>query len=392
MTESTTKPTDSSTIKETPVETKTQEPQTNNTEPSSSQTSQGKKRSRDELEASKDDTSSEKKDSETKTIVTETKGDNTQTDEKKENDSQNTTEESNNKTTSISTTSSTSTTTTTKSDEDSKSDEKPPAKKQKFVFGSSTSFGQSSAFGLFDQSKSVFGSSSKSVFGGSSNSPVKLETETESSKEDSTKSKTPVFGSGITFGSSSFANAFQNTLKKESIFDKLKSDADEKSKESESGKLKATDGSNGNGAKKEVYQKVHLKKQETHSGEENETTVFQVKAKLYHMEVDKVQEGWKERGVGVIKVNKFVKLPEGELQHYTARLVMRQDGILKLILNVPIVKGFKVYKGMASSLSSDKFLRFQGIEEGKPVHYALKIGQVENAATLLTHIQDCIPK
>ncbi|GME82619.1 unnamed protein product [Ambrosiozyma monospora] len=391
MTESTDKPTDSSTLKETPVEKKPEEPQTNSTEPSSSQTSQGKKRSRDELEDSKGDNESDKKESETKTTVPETKEDNTQSDEKKENEKdETTTEEAESKATS--TTSTPSTKTTTKSDEPSKEDEKPPAKKPKFVFGSSTTFGQTSAFGLIDPSKSVFGSSSKSVFGGSSSSPAKPITETESSKESSTKSKTPVFGSGVTFGSSSFANAFQNTLKKESIFDKPKSDTDDKTKDSESGKSKDTDGSNNNGPKKEVYQKVHLQKQETHSGEENETTVFQVKAKLYHMEVDKIQEGWKERGVGVIKVNKFVKLPEGEKQHYTARLVMRQDGILKLILNVPIVKGFKVYKGMASSLSSDKFLRFQGIEEGKPVHYALKIGQVENAATLQKHIEDCIPE
>ncbi|GME69415.1 unnamed protein product [[Candida] boidinii] len=138
---------------------------------------------------------------------------------------------------------------------------------------------------------------------------------------------------------------------------------------------------------REGYQVVHLEKQEVKSGEEDETTLISVKAKLYHLDLTNVSDGWKEKGIGILKVNKLAKPQE----NYSTRIVMRQDGIYKLILNVPVVKGFEVYRGMTSSLSSAKFVRIQFIENGKPTQYALKMS-LDNAANLYEIIEPLIPK
>ncbi|KAH3668278.1 hypothetical protein OGAPHI_002032 [Ogataea philodendri] len=232
--------------------------------------------------------------------------------------------------------------------DESAADEKPtPAK---FVFGARTTFGQASGFSML---------SKKNVF---DKKPEATEEKTDELKP-ATKS---VFGSGSTFG-----NAFKKAATTKSIFDEP-----QKAPEQPKDKEKA----------KEVYKAVHLEKQEVKSGEEEEQTLFQVKAKLYHMDLTKVSDGWKERGVGVLKVNKFLKSDKP----YKARLIMRQEGILKLILNVPVVPGFEVFKGMASSLNSDKFIRIQAVEDSKPVQYAFKIGMIENSSKLYEVIEQLV--
>ncbi|KAG7812364.1 hypothetical protein KL921_001596 [Ogataea angusta] len=229
-------------------------------------------------------------------------------------------------------------------------DEKKEKPESKFVFGARTTFGQASGFSML---------SKKNVF----EKPDDKDKDKTKEKKEAPKS---VFGSGSTFG-----NAFQHAIGKKSIFD----EPQEGSAEPEDKEVS-----------KEVYKKVHLEKQQVKSGEEEEETLFQVKAKLYHMDLTNVSEGWKEKGVGVLKVNKFIN----PVKHYHARLVMRQDGILKLILNAPIVKGVEVFKGMASSLNSDKFIRVQVVEDSKPVQYAFKIGMVENSSKLYNVIEGLV--
>ncbi|ODV85165.1 hypothetical protein CANARDRAFT_7814 [[Candida] arabinofermentans NRRL YB-2248] len=240
---------------------------------------------------------------------------------------------------------------------EAKTEEKEPPK---FVFGAKSSFGSASGFSVFGSKKNVFASAPED------------QTESSTFGSVSTPAKS-IFGGGSTFG-----NAFQKAMNKKSIFDSPQTDdnGDEK------------DGEEDTKPTKEVYKTVHLEKQEVKSGEEEESTVFQVKAKLYHLDLTKVSDGWKEKGVGILKVNKFL-LPK---ENYSARLVMRQEGNFKLILNVPIVKGFELFKGMASSLNSDKFIRFQVVEDKTPGQYALKIGMIENSMKLFESIKDQIPE
>ncbi|GAV30631.1 hypothetical protein PMKS-004147 [Pichia membranifaciens] len=285
-----------------------------------------------------------------------------------------------------------------KNDFSSESDQQKP----RYVFGSTTAFGNMGGFKMFGSDKNVFSSSfktekqagvgkdsqsaektglrndlSKAASAVVESGTKKYSTESnESGKEkegkdnNSTGKKAAVFGSGSTFG-----NAFQAAINKKSVFEELAPRDTEKESDDVT--------------EKDVYKKVHLEKQDVKSGEENEETVFQVKAKLYHMELSKMSLGWKERGFGIIKVNKFIKSPA---ENYTSRLVMRQNGNLKLILNLPIINGFQVLKGMPSSLTANKFIRLQVLEGGEPVQYAIKVGQPENATKLFGSIREQIPE
>lgn len=273
----------------------------------------------------------------------------------------------------------------------------------KFVFGSTTGFGNMGGFKMFSNRNNIFSESikdepnvtkdsaktiGKELNEGAENEKNVEENEKAKEKEkekekengdvnnqaDTTKKpSTPVFGSG-----SSFGNAFQEAIKKKSIFDEIKKE-----------EITKDEKVNSDSTDKDVYKKVHLEKQDIKSGEENENTVLQIKAKLYHMELSKISEGWKERGFGMIKVNEFTTNPA---DNYTSRLIMRQNGNLKLILNLPIVKGFNALKGMPSSLTQDKFIRLQVLEAGKPVQYAIKVGQAEDSQKLFDTIQKYIPK
>lgn len=69
------------------------------------------------------------------------------------------------------------------------------------------------------------------------------------------------------------------------------------------------------------------------TGEEEEDTLYSCTASLY--EFEKAQ--WKEKGKGMLKVNKHK-------ENRTIRLIMRQQGNLKLLLNAIVWNGMKVTK------------------------------------------------
>ncbi|KAI7816326.1 hypothetical protein BC939DRAFT_52596 [Gamsiella multidivaricata] len=98
---------------------------------------------------------------------------------------------------------------------------------------------------------------------------------------------------------------------------------------------------------------------DVHTGEEDEMNIYQTKGKLY-ADTEK-NHAWKERGKGTFKVN--VSRKDTKL----ARLVMRTDGVLRLILNVAIFPDMNVV------ITGEKYVRFIGIEEGKPISFLLKI-------------------
>lgn len=260
-------------------------------------------------------------------------------------------------------------------------------KKTGFVFGSTTTFGKMGGFKMVGNFSMKNKSEKSDVVDGKSDNNEEAKNEEDQPKEreealdnkenetNKNTAKKPVFGSGATFG-----NAFQMAINKKSVFDELQSKSELKNQETGNPSVEG---------KADVYQKVQLEKQDVKSGEENEENIFQIKAKLYHMELSKSSLGWRERGFGVIKVNKFIESPS---EKYNSRVVMRSNGNLKLILNVPIVKGLNVLKGLPSSLHGNKFIRLQMIEEGEPVQYAIKVGQAENAEKLFEFIQGQIPK
>lgn len=93
-----------------------------------------------------------------------------------------------------------------------------------------------------------------------------------------------------------------------------------------------------------------FKEAKVETGEEDERELFRTRAKLYSLENLESKPLWKERGVGVLKL-KFHK------EKKTARLLMRTEATLRVILNTPI------YAGMKFDPATEKSLRFQGFEE-----------------------------
>eukprot|EP00033_Pygsuia_biforma_P004042 GCRY01004428.1.p1 GENE.GCRY01004428.1~~GCRY01004428.1.p1 ORF type:complete len:318 (-),score=45.36 GCRY01004428.1:9-878(-) len=96
---------------------------------------------------------------------------------------------------------------------------------------------------------------------------------------------------------------------------------------------------------------------ETKTGEEDEELLFVSKAKLFTL--DKESRSWKECGVGKIKLN-CSKLNQ------KARLIMRTEETLRLILNTPLFQEFSLQKADA------KGLQFTAYEDKLFVHYFLK--------------------
>ncbi|KAH6915775.1 hypothetical protein BKA70DRAFT_469841 [Coprinopsis sp. MPI-PUGE-AT-0042] len=130
-------------------------------------------------------------------------------------------------------------------------------------------------------------------------------------------------------------------------------------------------------AEQEDEAKVSLTEQEVMTGEEDEETVIQVRGKLYAL-----QDGnqWKERGTGIIRLN--VKRQDGS----SPRLVMRKDAVYTLLLNVTL------FPGMRCVLAQDpRYIRFSIIEDGKTVHYNLRVASAKIAQEFLDEIQANIP-
>ncbi|CAG8803883.1 2855_t:CDS:2, partial [Racocetra persica] len=102
-----------------------------------------------------------------------------------------------------------------------------------------------------------------------------------------------------------------------------------------------------------------LQEQEVFTGEEEEITRHTVRAKLYCMDRERQ---WKERGVGMLKLN-YPKDCEK-----SPRLIMRADGVLRVILNIAL------FHGMSVERSQEKFVRIVAFEgtSTAPVHFAIK--------------------
>ncbi|KAK9469027.1 hypothetical protein V1512DRAFT_258446 [Lipomyces arxii] len=217
-----------------------------------------------------------------------------------------------------------------------------------------------------------FGSYSKSIFGSS------LSTNMFGSSTGSN-----VFGSGF-FGKSTFGSTSDHS--KPTPFSSFSSNpfmtAISKDKKDEDATEEAENDEEEQDAGADFVPVAHLippKKIET--GEEMEESVFSCRAKLYSLDPSQAEQGWKERGTGVLHLNVMKSTDQNNSDSSTkkSRIVMRADGVLKVILNLPLVKGTEILKGLKSSLVSEKFVRILAWESQKPMQYALRMGNGNTA-------------
>ncbi|KAF2217695.1 hypothetical protein CERZMDRAFT_92350 [Cercospora zeae-maydis SCOH1-5] len=82
--------------------------------------------------------------------------------------------------------------------------------------------------------------------------------------------------------------------------------------------------------------------QDIETGEEGETTEMNCRAKLYNFATgEDGKKEWRERGVGVLRLNVQRPLHEDSDTKTTARLLMRADGSHRVLLNTPILPEIK---------------------------------------------------
>ena len=235
------------------------------------------------------------------------------------------------------------------------------------VFGATSSFGNNASFSKSSvvMGKSSDNNSGKHVFGATSSFGTSIEDikkrpnvfESLPSKLND-KSDTPKLTSS--FGANSkFGNAFQESLNKKSF---LEDASREKSEESENDRSETP----------KQFKQVELSPVDNKTGEEDERTIFTCTAKLFELDLTKISEGWKERGLGPLHLNQSISSPK------QTRLVMRSQGLLRVILNMKISENTKLLKGLEASMSPGKFLRVNSVNaEGKPVQHLLKFGSEE---------------
>ncbi|GAA5923230.1 uncharacterized protein JCM15063_003577 [Sporobolomyces koalae] len=114
--------------------------------------------------------------------------------------------------------------------------------------------------------------------------------------------------------------------------------------------------------------------QETHTGEEEDQVVHNVRAKLFAMH----DGNWVERGMGPLKVNLTKRTGEKE----GARIVMRADATHRLLLNSPLFKEFFI------EVSNEKYVRFTIIEGSEPISYMARLGNPAAAEALVAAIRE----
>ena len=105
--------------------------------------------------------------------------------------------------------------------------------------------------------------------------------------------------------------------------------------------------------------------QELETGEEDETVSFSSRAKVYNFVAGaNGKKEWKERGLGVVRLNVKKAVPDDEDSKPLARLLMRADGSHRVILNTPIKKEIK-FGSASGGQPEGGLLLFMGTVDGK---------------------------
>ncbi|KAJ5143777.1 uncharacterized protein N7515_002564 [Penicillium bovifimosum] len=127
------------------------------------------------------------------------------------------------------------------------------------------------------------------------------------------------------------------------------------------------------------YSPLHEPTVET--GEENETTEFTAKGKLYYFDDKK----WKERGAGTFKVNS--KSDEGKV---SARMIMRADGAHRVMLNSALWSTMPFGVKGARPTSRDIYLASK--EDAKVSTLLLRLGSDKQAGELYDVLEDLLKR
>ncbi|KAK3814265.1 MAG: hypothetical protein J3Q66DRAFT_371186 [Benniella sp.] len=243
--------------------------------------------------------------------------------------------------------------------------------------GSSTNI-----FGGGDSAKSVFGSdSAKSVFGQSSVVGKSTTTTTTTTagfvnSEQSTDSTAgSVFGAKSVIGSTAGATSHippAFTLASESSSSPFSTFGAKHSFGKESSFTSGSFIDHENSQEKTDFGSL-LSQDTVQTGEEDEVNIYQTKGKLY-ADMEKTHS-WKERGKGTFRINVNMR------DTSRARLVMRTDGVLRLILNVAI------FPEMNAVITGEKYVRFVGIEDGTPIPFLLKVKDAQVANEVVDNIK-----
>lgn len=245
------------------------------------------------------------------------------------------------------------------------------------VFGTSTTFGNSSFLNSLKERKNVF-ADLPSNSPTSSNKPVSLEAPGAGGSPSS-------FGSSSFGANSKFSNAFQNSLNKKSFLDGDKNDNNnDDSNVPENNNDHNDDDAHNNSSSTQdsPAPQIKLAPVKNTTGEEDEKSHFNSTCKLFELSLDNISEGWKERGLGQIHLNQSYTNPN------QVRLVMRSHGLLRVILNTKITSTTEFFKGSEATLNPGKYLRFNSINNNKPVQYLLKFSNQNLRDELVSKIDD----
>lgn len=170
------------------------------------------------------------------------------------------------------------------------------------------------------------------------------------------------FGSGAKGGFSAFSSGF-SMFSKASGFSKA------------NGEQSKPHQSTNEPEKKEDEKSQLQQRQDVKTGEEGEETKMSLRVRLYVVSLVDQTVGWKERGVGLLRLN-----ANREGKH---RLVLRADGNLRVALNLALSSTTQVYLGFPSSLSSEKVVRVTGVDnDGTTSQFAMRCASAEAAQEL----------
>ncbi|KAI9848819.1 MAG: hypothetical protein M1837_006335 [Sclerophora amabilis] len=148
------------------------------------------------------------------------------------------------------------------------------------------------------------------------------------------------------------------------------------------------------GDSKDTEEKT-FRTQEVETGEEGEDTLFTGRAKLFYF--NKKEKVWKERGNGTLKLNTSISTArdsepptsedgdeeEGAAkgQKKSARLIMRAEGVLRVVLNVPLYKGMSL-GDREGNAPTGKAVITTAYEDGEPTMFQIRFGTNTTALEL----------
>ncbi|KAK9478696.1 hypothetical protein V1514DRAFT_330171 [Lipomyces japonicus] len=213
--------------------------------------------------------------------------------------------------------------------------------------------------------------------------------------------------------SSFSSNPFLNTSFTSSENNKNKENDDDRSKKNNDDEDEDGDNQPENDQFDQPYVQLEkpLEAKKIETGEEQETSIFTCRAKLYSLSPAQADLGWKERGTGVLRLNtrsdneddsnnndKNNKTDNDDTDSTAkpnnnknrSRIIMRSDGALRVILNLPLIKPVEVMAGMKSSLSSEKFARVSAWENGQPIQYAFRMANQSLATEFIEAVRNSI--